>query len=116
MSWKLLSSALFTASVAIATTFVAGGSGPAQALTRIQAPTSPPTWAEGGRRERLTPDNCVFAFIDHQTGLMNLVDNVEAVAFKNLAARDPQLKFGVTLFPEAEALLRLKPVSNRVSR
>jgi nicotinamidase-related amidase len=43
-----------------------------------------PTWAPGGRRERWTPDNCVFAFIDHQTGLMNLVENTTAVAFKNL--------------------------------
>jgi nicotinamidase-related amidase len=43
-----------------------------------------PTWAPGGRRERVTPDNCVFAFIDHQTGLMNLVDNARPVEFKNI--------------------------------
>lgn len=42
------------------------------------------TWAPGGTRERLTPDNCVFAFIDHQTGLMNLVDNARPVEFKNI--------------------------------
>mgnify|MGYP000959205411 CR=1 FL=1 len=42
------------------------------------------TWAEGGKRERWTPDNCVFAFIDHQTGLMNLVDNARPVEFKNI--------------------------------
>lgn len=41
------------------------------------------TWAPGGKRERLTPENCVFAFIDHQTGLMNLVENTTAVTFKN---------------------------------
>ncbi len=42
------------------------------------------TWAPGGKHERWTPDNCVFAFIDHQTGLMNLVDNVRPVEFKNI--------------------------------
>lgn len=41
------------------------------------------TWAPGGQRERWTPENCVFAFIDHQTGLMNLVNDVPAVEFKN---------------------------------
>lgn len=46
--------------------------------------TGTPRWAPGGTRERLTPDNCVFAFIDHQTGLMNLVDNVPPVEFKNM--------------------------------
>lgn len=44
---------------------------------------NPALWAPGGKRERLTPDNCVFAFIDHQTGLMNLVENTTAVTFKN---------------------------------
>ncbi len=43
-----------------------------------------PTWAPGGKRERFTPDNCVFAFVDHQTGLMNLVHNAPPVDFKNL--------------------------------
>lgn len=42
-----------------------------------------PLWAPGGKHERLTPENCVFAFIDHQTGLMNLVENTHAVTFKN---------------------------------
>ncbi len=42
-----------------------------------------PTWAAGGKRERWTTDNCVFAFIDHQTGLMNLVNDSPAVEFKN---------------------------------
>ncbi|MCC7061124.1 MAG: isochorismatase family protein [Burkholderiaceae bacterium] len=41
------------------------------------------TWAPGGKRPHFTAENCVFAFVDHQTGLMNLVDNVEAVVFKN---------------------------------
>ncbi|HZM00748.1 MAG TPA: isochorismatase family protein, partial [Planctomycetota bacterium] len=40
-------------------------------------------WAPGGKRERLTPENCVFAFVDHQTGLMNLVENERALTFKN---------------------------------
>jgi nicotinamidase-related amidase len=50
---------------------------------RTEAGTSP-TWAPNGKRERLTPENCVFAFIDHQTGLMNLVDNAKPVEFKNI--------------------------------
>jgi len=48
-----------------------------------QAVPASRTWAPGGKREHFTPDNCVFAFVDHQTGLMNLVDNERAVAFKN---------------------------------
>src|SRR5688572_16397725 len=44
---------------------------------------SNPFWAPGGKRERLSPDNCVFAFVDHQTGLMNLVENASSVTFKN---------------------------------
>ncbi len=47
-------------------------------------PTASPTWAPGGKRERWTPDNCAFAFVDHQTGLMNLVHNARAVEFKNI--------------------------------
>lgn len=43
-----------------------------------------PTWAPNGKRERWTPDNCAFAFIDHQTGLMNLVDSARPVEFKNM--------------------------------
>lgn len=42
------------------------------------------TWAPGGMRERWTPDNCVFLFIDHQSGLMNLVNDTPAVEYKNL--------------------------------
>jgi nicotinamidase-related amidase len=49
-----------------------------------QEPSKSPTWAPGGTRERLTPGNCVFALIDHQTGLMNLVDNVRPTEFKNM--------------------------------
>jgi nicotinamidase-related amidase len=64
---------------------VAGGA--LVAMTASPASTqdaSPsPTWAAGGKRERLTPENCVFAFIDHQTGLTNLVDNERTVTFKN---------------------------------
>jgi nicotinamidase-related amidase len=51
---------------------------------QTQGQTATPTWAPGGQRERWTPDNCVFAFIDHQTGLMNLVDNARPVEFKNM--------------------------------
>lgn len=42
----------------------------------------PTHWVQGGQRERLTPDNCVFLFVDHQAGLMNLVDNVEMDRYK----------------------------------
>ncbi|MEQ9455384.1 MAG: isochorismatase family protein [Phycisphaeraceae bacterium] len=42
----------------------------------------PETWAVGSDRERLTPENCVVVFIDHQAGLMNLVDNVEMDRYK----------------------------------
>ena len=47
-------------------------------------PAGSPTWAPGGKRERWTPENCVFAFIDHQTGLMNLVHNAPPTEFKNI--------------------------------
>jgi nicotinamidase-related amidase len=43
-----------------------------------------PTWATGGKRERWTPDNCAFAFVDHQTGLMSLVHNAPPTEFKNI--------------------------------
>jgi len=63
---------------------LSGALGEARAQTNRQgAQPAAPTWAPGGSRERLTPDNCVFAFVDHQTGLMNIVDNVKAVEFKN---------------------------------
>lgn len=47
-----------------------------------QAAGHPQRWAEGGQRERLTPDNCVVTFVDHQAGLMNLVDNVDMPEYK----------------------------------
>jgi nicotinamidase-related amidase len=42
------------------------------------------TWGLSGKRERWTPDNCVFAFIDHQTGLTSLVHNAPPVEYKNM--------------------------------
>lgn len=51
----------------------------ANAQQRASAPVK--TWAPGGTRERWTADNTVFAFIDHQTGLMNLVENTSAVTY-----------------------------------
>lgn len=42
----------------------------------------PEKWAPSGEKERLTPDNCAVLFIDHQAGLMNLVDNVEMDRYK----------------------------------
>jgi nicotinamidase-related amidase len=56
----------------------------ASAQDGARAPAASPTWAPGGKRERWTADNCVFAFIDHQTGLMNLVDNMRPTEFKNI--------------------------------
>lgn len=56
---------------------------PAFAQGKTDLQPTPKTWGPKGKMERLTPDNCVFAFIDHQTGLMNLVDNTPAVTFKN---------------------------------
>jgi nicotinamidase-related amidase len=50
----------------------------------VAGPAKTATWAPGGKHERWTADNCVFAFIDHQTGLMNLVDNARPVEFKNM--------------------------------
>lgn len=46
--------------------------------------SSKTTWAPGGKRERWTPENTVFAFVDHQTGLMNLVNDTPAVEYKNV--------------------------------
>lgn len=46
-------------------------------------PAQAKTWAPGGKRERFTPENSVFLFVDHQTGLMNLVANVDTPNFKN---------------------------------
>ncbi len=73
-------------SVAIAASFFAGvNSTEAQQSRQTRSANvsagHPTTWA--GKKERLTPDNCVFAFVDHQTGLMNLVDNVPMTEFKN---------------------------------
>jgi hypothetical protein len=63
----------------------AGGAvlGRVTAVAQDPAARSAPTWAPSGKRERFTPDNCVFAFIDHQTGLMNLVHNERPVEFKS---------------------------------
>jgi nicotinamidase-related amidase len=62
-----------------------GGAVPAaQAQPAAASATRAKTWGPAGKHERLTTDNCVFAFIDHQTGLMNLVDNARAVEFKNI--------------------------------
>lgn len=64
--------------------FMAAGDSSNAALAQFRGAGQPALWAPGGTRERLTPDNCVFAFIDHQTGLMNLVDNARPVEFKNI--------------------------------
>jgi len=66
----------------VATLVSIGPSGAAQ--SRDAQPPSQPTWAPGGKRERYTPENSVFAFVDHQTGLMNLVHNARPVEFKSI--------------------------------
>ena len=62
---------------------ITGAVNVSHAQTAGSAP-SKATWAPGGKRERWTPDNCVFAFVDHQTGLMNLVNDTPAVEYKNV--------------------------------
>jgi nicotinamidase-related amidase len=87
MQPKFLSSSLLLLALAgAAMAFRSASSGPVQAQGQARAAPAQttPTWATGGKRERLTPENCVFAFIDHQTGLMNLVDNARPVEFKNM--------------------------------
>lgn len=85
MNRKSLSSALVLMVIAgAAGAFLATAGGPSASAQQPAPGKSSPTWAPGGKRERLTPDNCVFAFIDHQTGLMNLVESARPVEFKNI--------------------------------
>lgn len=87
MKASLIPSALGLIAIGAAAGFFfsqAGGTGAAIAQQAASGgPVSHKTWAPSGKRERWTPDNCVFAFIDHQTGLMNLVENTTAVTYKN---------------------------------
>jgi nicotinamidase-related amidase len=83
MSFRSWSAVVLGASLGLAGAFVAAH-GPRATLLAQPGPGAKALWAQGGKRERFTPDNCVFAFVDHQTGLMNLVENTTAVAFKNL--------------------------------
>lgn len=85
MRRQVLSIAALSACVGCASLFLTSGVEPAANQAAAQTgPQHPATWAPGGKRERLTPDNCVVALIDHQTGLMNLVDNARATEFKSL--------------------------------
>jgi nicotinamidase-related amidase len=68
---------------AIAGTIAGAALTSAVAQPAASAPGNKATWAPGGTLERITPDNCVFAFVDHQTGLMRLVENTTAVTYKN---------------------------------
>lgn len=80
MELRLLTPALVAAALAgAAALLVPGGA----ARAAVQEPGSP-TWAPGGTRERWTADDCVLALIDHQTGLMNLVDNARPTEFRNI--------------------------------
>lgn len=85
MNRKLATSTMVIVSVSLLAGFAIGGNG----LTAAQdkpagGPVKLATWAEGGKRERWNAENCVFAFIDHQTGLMNLVHNSPPTEFKNM--------------------------------
>ncbi|MEM8952878.1 MAG: isochorismatase family protein [Verrucomicrobiota bacterium] len=77
---------LFASMMAVALVLTTGWS---TALAEDQAMGSagttvghPERWAPEGDQERLTPENCAVLFIDHQAGLMNLVDNVEMDRYK----------------------------------
>ncbi len=84
MQRKHVPSALLAVVLAGAATFLAS-SRPAPAPPAVQEPgRAPTTWAPGGQRQRLTADNCVVALIDHQTGLMNVVDNARPTEFKSI--------------------------------
>jgi len=86
MNRKLLGSTLAISAIAGAVTLgvaLTQNAQPAFAQETAGPAPTPKTWGPNGKMERLTPDNCVFAFIDHQTGLMNLVDNADAVTFKD---------------------------------
>lgn len=80
---KTLAIGLALISVAGAAALFTGAASTSHAQTAGSAPAKT-TWAPGGKRERWTPDNCVFAFVDHQTGLMNLVNDTPAGEYKNL--------------------------------
>lgn len=89
MHRKYIVSAILLATLAGGVAMATGQSGNQSRNQQRQpaaqdGPQRPTTWAPNGSRERLTPDNCVFAFIDHQTGLMNLVDNARPTEFKNM--------------------------------
>lgn len=85
MQQSFLSFALVAAGAASLAFSLTSGRSPSQDATRPQAgPSHPTQWASGGTRSRLTPDNCVVAFIDHQTGLTNLVHNAAPGHFKSM--------------------------------
>ena len=83
MSCRQIPSALSILALAAAAALVAGSGALTPGRAAAAQPAAGKTWAPGGKRERFTPDNCVFAFVDHQTGLMNLVENETSVSFKN---------------------------------
>ena len=79
-SWRMFLSA---SAVAVALSLAGPSSASDQAMgSQGESVGHPETWVAGGERERLTPDNCAFLFVDHQAGLMNLVDNVEMPTYK----------------------------------
>jgi nicotinamidase-related amidase len=83
---RTYASTTLAVAVAVAITYglIAGNGRQIAVQAQPAATKGSPTWAPGGQRERWTADNCAFAFVDHQTGLMNLVDNARPVEFKNM--------------------------------
>lgn len=79
---QVFATALLTAGVLAGASMLFRGQSPTFAQNAAGSAKSA-TWAQGGKRERWTPDNCVFAFVDHQTGLMNLVNDTPALEYKN---------------------------------
>lgn len=81
---RFVTPALLLAAAVGGAALFAGAQPSSHALAQTPGVTASTTWAPGGKRERWTPDNCVFAFVDHQTGLMNLVNDTPPVEYKNL--------------------------------
>lgn len=84
MSRILAPTVVATLAIGLTVGLYFSGVGSTPALAKEAVQQKGPLWAPAGKRERWTPDNCVFAFIDHQTGLTNLVNDTPAVEYKNI--------------------------------
>lgn len=84
MQRRLLPISILLVCAAGAAAFLSSGAEPSPASPAQDGPRRPKTWAPEGKRERLTPDDCVVVLVDHQTGLMNLVHDERPTDFKNV--------------------------------